>query len=160
MSVCYYDAAVAFFSKRGEWMRAGRINAHCVRLLKEAVRKSRTFDPELVLSITGLSGIRQALFNICSKVHCSLSNRRKDSLPAESTELLQHLTHNFDAARGLNGGLDVEVYIRSVASRLTAWISPMPLNGRTIAAFELVDAFKNLLAVYSNFSGPVLRTRD
>jgi hypothetical protein len=68
MSVQYFDEAVVFFSKKSEWMNAGKKTKSCVLLLKDTVRKARTLDPELVEWISSVRVLRQALFNLCTAI--------------------------------------------------------------------------------------------
>jgi hypothetical protein len=159
MSVTYFDDAVGFFGKKdGEWMTVGKKKREYVLRLKEVIRKSRTLDPQLVESVANLKLLRQSLFNICTKVCRTLEKTDPEKLSSESKSILPQLHAAFDASRTPSGKLDTDAYVRKVTPRLSFWVPGTPMEGRSIALYELVQAFKTLVTVYSNFTSPILNS--
>jgi hypothetical protein len=157
MSVTYFDDAIRFFSKKdGEWMRVGKKTPGLLLRFKEIIRRSRTLDPSLIESIASLKLLRQSLFNICTKICRTLENADPEKLSSDSGAILRRLHAAFDASRTPSGQLDTDAYIRAVAPRLNFWIPATPMEGRArIALYELIEAFKGLVAVYSSFTSPI-----
>jgi hypothetical protein len=160
LSVQYFDDAVSFFSKRREWMDAGKTSKSGVRLLKEIVRKARTLDPQLVEWISSVQVLRQALFNICTAISKALgsANIEKRSDRPELEAIKQAMEQAYIEAREPSGKLDTDKYIRTVAPLLTFWTPALPFAGKSVLLYEVVEAFKTLLVVYGNFTGPVLNS--
>jgi hypothetical protein len=157
MSVTYFDEAVDFFKRKdGEWMAVETKDEDCVRSFKEIIRKCRVLDPQLVESIPSLSQLRRALFNVCTKICGVLEKAEAKYVSAESAGILNHLHVSFD--RSSEGKLNVDAYLREVVPRLMMWVPAIPLEGGSIVLYELVEAFKNLVSVYSNFSHPIVNT--
>jgi len=75
--------------------------------------------------------------------------------PDESKALLPKLRVSFESSRDPTGKLNLDAYIRSVAPTLSRWISGSPLEARSVAIYELVEAFKSLLVVYTNLTGVI-----
>ena len=78
MSVAYYDVTTAFFSKKDQWLEGKRASSASI---KEAIRKARTLDPELVETISSQKVLKQALFNICWKIYRTLLARQDKLTP-------------------------------------------------------------------------------
>jgi hypothetical protein len=157
MSVTYFDETVGYFSKKGDWINL-RKKRETVRDLKEAIRKSRAMDPQLVESISSLSALRKAIFNMCTATARVLEDA---SVPVKSDakELLSILALMQKAyldSRGIVPGdkLDTDAYIRKVAPRFTFWTPGLPI-ARDIFLYELIEAMKSLLVVYGNFTDPI-----
>jgi hypothetical protein len=108
--------------------------------------------------LPNLKLLRQSLFNICTKVCRTLEKSDPKKLSGESKAILPQLHAAFDASRTSTGKLDIDAYIRKVAPRLNFWAPGNAMEGRKIALYELIEAFKNLVAVYSNFTSPLLNT--
>jgi hypothetical protein len=159
LSVAYFDEAVTFFSKKGEWINTGKKKKGQIPLFKEIIRKSRSLDPQLVESISSLKSLRQSLFNLCTKICRTLEKAKLQSrLPEESAAILSEMQTAYSESRSKDGALNTDHYIRKVAPRLSFWVPAIPMEGRSILLYELVEAFKNLLAVYGHFAGPILNS--
>jgi len=157
MSVSYFDEVVPFLSKKGEWTKVDRKKPEYIAHFKEIIRKSRTLDPQLVESITNLRPLRQALFNTCTKVCRTLEKTDSSKLSSESKAMLVKLYAAYTSCSS-GGKLNLDAYIRKIAPRLNFWVPASPMEGRSIALYELVQAFKILTVVYSNFTSPILNT--
>jgi len=160
MSVQYFDEAVSFFSKKGEWMNTGKKTKSCVLLLKETVRKARTLDPQLVEWISSVQVLRQALFNLCTAILRALeaTNLAKRSDHSELDTIKQAMEQAYVEAQEPSGKLNTDKYIRRVAPRLAFWTPVVPFAGKSVLLYEVVVTFKALLAVYGNFTGPILNS--
>jgi hypothetical protein len=123
--------------------------------MKEMIRKSDVLDPELVEDISSLSNLRDALFNLCSVAFraleaCDLTDR------ALERAVLEEMRTAYPASKDQSGRLDADAYIRKVAPRFRDWVPPLSV-ANDVLLFELIQVFKKLLTVYSNFSGkPIL----
>jgi len=160
MSVLYFDEAVSFFSKKREWMSAGKKSRECIHVLKETIRKTRTLDPQLVESISSIQVPRQALFNMCSAICNVLENARRTHRP-DATELgsiRAAMQQAYSESREPGGRLNTDTYIRKVAPRLAVLTAALPFAGKRVLLYEVVAAFKALLSVYGNFTSPILNT--
>ena len=153
MSVLYFDEAVSFFGKKGDWMNAGRKRRE-VQTLKEMVRKARTLGPELVESISSLGVLRQGLFNMCT----ASFNVVERSNRAVVLQVKEAMCRAYAESRDAKGKLDTDKYIRKVAPRFSLGMPGLPFASRSIFLFEFVEAFKMLLSVYGNFTRPIFNT--
>lgn len=160
MSVRYFDEAVSFFSKRREWMDVSKKSKSRTARLKEIVRKAKSLDPQLVEWISSVQVLRQALFNICTAILRALENvnlaKRSDRQELEG--IMRAMQRAYTEAREQGGKLNTDKYIRAVAPRLAFWTPVVPFAGKTVLLYEIIQAFKALLAVYGNFTGPILNT--
>ncbi len=160
MSVLYFDEAVSFFSKKREWMNPGKQTDERICGLTETLRKTKVLDPELVQSILSIQALRQALFNICTAI-CRVLDSASLAGRSDATELVSiedAMIQAYRESRGLDGKLNVDAYIRRVAPRFALWTPTLPFAGESILLYEVVLAFKALLCVYGNFSGPILNS--
>ena len=160
MSIVYFDEAVAFLNKKGEWMNRGKKSKECVQGLKEVSRKSRTLDPQLVESISSVRTLRQALFNICTAICHALEKssvmRRSDADQLVSVK--EAMQQAYRESKAPDGRLTTDMYIRKVAPRLNLWTPSLPFAGETVLLYEVVAVFKALLSVYGQFTGPILNS--
>ena len=157
MSVRYFDAAVAFFSKKGDWLGLGKKRKGDISRFREILRKASSMDPELVESLSSLPDLRQGLFHICTKMCRTLEQVERQGLPADSAAVLAAIREAYKESRDARGRLNTDEYIRRVAPALSGWVPAIPMEGRSFLLYELVEAFKNLLSVYGNFTGVILR---
>lgn len=148
MSVEYYDVTTAFFSKKDQWLEAKRASSASI---KEAIRKARTLDPELVETISSQKVLKQALFNICRKMHRTL-RARQNKLPPTYLSALNALQEAYEASRAAKGAVDIDIYLKQASPYLNDWFPYMPIEATRIPLYELVEAFKNLLVVYRRFT--------
>jgi len=156
MSVEYFDEAVAFFSRRGDWLTIGKKKKGQIPALKEVIRKARSLDPQLIESVPNKSSLRQTLFNICTKICRTLEKANRRPLREESLAVLTAMREAYNESKDDRGKLHTDEYIRRVAPSLTGWVPAIPME-RSILLYELVEAFKSLLSVYGNFHGPILK---
>jgi hypothetical protein len=89
VSVGYFDDAVAFFSKKGDWLGVGKKRKGEIPFFREILRKARSLDPELVESVSSLPCLRQGLFHICTKICRTLEKAQRRGLPADSAAILK-----------------------------------------------------------------------
>jgi hypothetical protein len=160
MSVLYFDEAVSFFSKKREWMNAGKKSRECARVLKETIRKTRTLDPELVESISSIPLLRQALFNTCTAI-CRVLVDTRLAQRSDATDLgaiRDVMRQAYSESQKPDGKLNTDTYIRKVAPRLGFWTPMLPFAGKSVLLYEVVEAFNALLSVYGNFTSPILKS--
>jgi hypothetical protein len=72
--------------------------------------------------------------------------------------VLKAMQEAYKESQNERGRLNTDKYIRRVAPALSGWVPAIPMEGKSILLYELVEAFKSLLSVYGNFTGPILRT--
>jgi hypothetical protein len=185
MSVTYFDDAVGALADK-KWMETPQPAkiSHLARvwqiwkrvvdslfrkdeperpdILREAIRKGRVLDPELVESISGLKRLRQALYNICSITYLTLKqtdfSARTDSATLES--FLKRCEQAYSESRR-STGFDVDSYIRKTGPALSSLLVSVPLFTRKdVYLFELVSPFKNLLMVYQNFTKMIVKSAE
>lgn len=72
--------------------------------------------------------------------------------------IMQAMQRAYTEAREEGGKLNTDKYIRAVAPRLAFWTPVVPFAGKTVLLYEIIQAFKALLAVYGNYTGPILNT--
>jgi len=156
MSVSYFDDVVAFFSKKGDWLGVGKKRKGEIPLFREILRKARSLDPELVESVSSLPCLRQGLFHICTRMCRTLEKAERRGLPADSAGVLKVMQEAYKESQNERGRLNTDEYIRRVTPALSGRVPAIPMEGKSILLYELVEAFKSLLSVYGNFTGPIL----
>ena len=157
MSVAYFDEVIAFFSKKGEWMNVVKKRKGHIAAYKELIRRGRSLDPQLIESISSLKSLRQSLFNICTKIFCTLERANsKGRLTPDSLGVLSEMLVAYKESRSKDGKLNTDDYIRRVASQLSFWTPAIPMESDSILLYELVEVFKGLLSVYGNFTSPIM----
>jgi len=118
---------------------------------REILRKARSLDPELVESVSSLPCLRQGLFHICTRMRRTLEKAERRGLPVDSAGVLKVMQEAYKESQNERGRLNSDEYIRRVAPA-----PAIPMEGKSILLYELVEAFKSLLFVYGNFTGPIL----
>lgn len=153
MSVQYYDAVVRFLSDRDRWLRSGRKLLPNVEV-DEIIRKGRVLDPGLIVSITSLPRLRQALFNICMAVWDTLEHCGRGDCDGRSVGVfLQEFEETYRSC--MKPKLDTDAFIRKISPRLGQWVpTPVVANSST-PLFELLKVQQNLLFVYRQSTGAV-----
>jgi len=157
MSVKYFDEVIGLFWDRERWFPGGtRISSDRITL-DDAIRKARSLDPGLVESVPSLGHLRQALFNICTFIYLTIEESRKDESDGRKIPvMLEEFRGAY--ARCSTPKLDVDAYIRAMAPRLTMWVPPIPIKNSKSLLYELIQAFKSLLSIYTDQTGPILNS--
>jgi len=157
MSVQYFDEVVALLWDRDRWFPGGKKLGTGHITLDDAIRKGRVLDPGLVEAINSLGHLRQALFNICMAIWAAVEDFHE--VECDSRKVVVILGEFREAyASSLRPKIDVDEFIRKIAPRLTMWVPNIPLKGSSAPLFELIQAFKNLLAVYGDQTEPILNS--
>jgi hypothetical protein len=86
----------------------------------------------------------------------TLEKAERRGLPADSAGVLKVMQEAYKESQNERGRLNTDEYIRRVAPALSDWVPAIPMEGKSILLYELVEAFKSLLSVYGNFAGPIL----
>lgn len=185
MSVSYFDDVVDVFASK-EWMQPTPIvNATMfakLRLLgmrvldfvfhrkkierpdalREAIRKGRALDPELVESVTGLKKLRQALYNICSACYRTLKEANLSARPdtQQLQAFLARCEQAYSEACKATDTFDTDAYIRNVAPAIDSLSITVPLQTQNIYLYELVKPCNTLLRVYQNFTTPIPKVKN
>jgi hypothetical protein len=107
-------------------------------------------------SVSSLPCLRQGLFHICTRMCRTLEKAERRGLPADSAGVLKVMQEAYKESQNERGRLNTDEYIRRVAPALSDWVPAIPMEGKSILLYELVEAFKSLLSVYGNFTGPIL----
>jgi Apea-like HEPN len=157
MSVKYFDEVIGLLWDRKRWFPGGtRISSDRITL-DDAIHKARALDPGLVQSVPSLGHLRQALFNICTFICLTAEESRQDESDGRKIgAMLQEFRSVY--AKCSSPKLDVDAYIRAIAPRLTMWVPPIPIKDSKSLLYELIQAFKNLLSVYTEQTGPILNS--
>jgi len=184
MSVSYFDDVVDVFASK-EWIQITptvndtiftKLKLLGIRLvyfllrrtkperqdiLREAIRKGRALDPELVESVTGLKKLRQSLYNICSA--CYMTLKQSDLSARPDVQQLRAFVARCDQAyrnASKSDTFDTDAYIRKIAPAIDSLAVAVPLQTRDIQLYELIAPFNALLRVYANFTKPILRAEN
>jgi hypothetical protein len=184
MSVSYFDDVVDVFAGK-EWVQSPptvretiftelkqlgmrlvyfllrRTKPERPDILREAIRKGRALDPELVESVTGIKKLRQALYNICSACYVTLKQTNLSARP--DVQQLRAFVAKCDRAyrnAGTSGTFDTDHYIRKIAPAMNSLAVTVPLQTRDIELYELIAPYKALLRVYQNFTKPILKAEN
>jgi hypothetical protein len=147
MSVAYYDAATAFFSKKNQWLLPKQATTQSIR---EAIRKAWSLDPELIETISSLKVLRQALFNMGAKIQRTLVTR-KGKLHPTYDQVLAGLQEAYSASSAAKGSVNIDEYLKYATPHLNGWVPGMPIEGTRIPLYELVEAYKNLRLIHSKY---------
>jgi hypothetical protein len=157
MSVQYFDEVVALLWDREKWLPGGKELGHGPTTLDEAIRKGNALDPELVESITSLTHLRQALFNICMAIWGALEQHDKSESDGRS---VKSFLEEFRAAYAAcsNPKIKPDAFIRRIAPRVSMWVPTIPVAGSNALLYELIRVFNKLLVVYGNATEPILNS--
>lgn len=157
MSVQYFDEVVGLLCDRDRWLPGGKKLNHGPITLDEAIRKGNAIDPELVGSITSLTHLRQALFNICMAVSAALEQYDKSESDGRNVKcFIEEFRSAYESSS--DPKIDVDAFIRKIAPRVSMWVPTIPVAGCDALLFELIRVFKNLLVVYGNATEPILNS--
>jgi hypothetical protein len=184
MSVSYFDYAVDVFAGK-EWTQVvpfvqatfftklkllgmrffdfllRRTKPERPDILREAIRKGRALDPELVESVTGLKKLRQALYNICSACYLTLKQTNLSGRPdaQQLGAFVARCEQAYSDARK-TGHFDTDLYVRKIAPTIDSLAITVPLQKREIRLYELVVPCRALFRMYQNFTKPIVQAKN